>query len=252
MGCMGKIVLAIILVMPCVQAQPFQDLLLRQTTHIAGVVIDPEGVPVGGAGIYHSNDWRQAHQTDAEGKFELDTRAPAIVIRKVGFRSEWLRVTEAGELRVRLQKLSESRVFPTCSSTGQYVGMHGWGASFYFPRTSDIKESGQGQDSDYAARSYYVETAQGRKGIRHGSGPMWSFGMPLDQDIWRSVKYEEATYDVGGLTIIDARGQLANDNRWRSLGKFGETASYSDVDEATAKILDRFLDGACLKRASRQ
>jgi hypothetical protein len=38
MGCMGKIGLAIILVMPCVRAQPFQDLLLRQSAHIAGVL----------------------------------------------------------------------------------------------------------------------------------------------------------------------------------------------------------------------
>ena len=34
-----------------------------------------------------------------------------------------------------------------------------------------------------------------------------------------------------------------NGERWRSLGKFGESASYSDVDEATAKILDNFLEG---------
>jgi hypothetical protein len=61
------------------------------------------------------------------------------------------------------------------------------------------------------------------------------------------VKYEEVTYDVGGLMIIDARGQLQDGNRWRSLVKFGESASYSNIDEATAKILDQFLDGACLK-----
>ena len=61
--------------------------------------------------------------------------------------------------------------------------------------------------------------------------------------LWRSVKYEEVTFDWGGVTIIDARGQLPNGNRWRYLGMFGESASYSDMDEATAKILDRFLDG---------
>ena len=59
-------------------------------------------------------------------------------------------------------------------------------------------------------------------------------------------------FDVGGLTIIDARGQLANGNRWRTLSKFGESASYYDMDEATAKILDQFLDSVCLKIASPQ
>ena len=54
-------------------------------------------------------------------------------------------------------------------------------------------------------------------------------------------------FDDDGLPIIDARGQSPGGKRWRQLGKFAESASYSDVDEATAKILDRFLDGACLK-----
>lgn len=81
---------------------------------------------------------------------------------------------------------------------------------------------------------------------------MWSFGTPPDLDVWRSVAYQEATFEVGVVTIIDARGQLPNGSRWRNLGKFGESASYSDVDEATAKLLDQFLDGACLKSAPRQ
>jgi hypothetical protein len=96
-------------------------------------------------------------------------------------------------------------------------------------------------------RNYYVETNQGRKGIAHGNGAFWSLGTPSDLDVWRSVKYEDVAYDGGGFPIIDARGQLSNGKRWRSLGKVGESASYSDMDEATAKILDQFLDDACLK-----
>jgi hypothetical protein len=81
----------------------------------------------------------------------------------------------------------------------------------------------------------------------HGSGPMWSFGLPSEPDVWRSIEYEEIVYDNSGVRIIDARGQFSNGNRWRNLGMFGESASYTDMDEATAKILDRFMDGACLK-----
>jgi hypothetical protein len=33
---------------------------------------------------------------------------------------------------------------------------------------------------------------------------------------------------------------------------FGESASYSDIDESTAKILDRLLDAACLGSTSRR
>lgn len=76
--------------------------------------------------------------------------------------------------------------------------------------------------------------------------------MPEDLDVWPSVKYEEITYDFGGVAVMDARGQLQNGNRRRYLGMFGESASYDDVDDAAAKTLDRFLDGACLKLPSRQ
>jgi len=33
---------------------------------------------------------------------------------------------------------------------------------------------------------------------------------------------------------------------WRYLGVFGESAFYRDVNEATARILDHVIDGACL------
>lgn len=106
-------------------------------------------------------------------------------------------------------------------------------------------------DTDYNARNYYLST-EPQRGILHGSGLAWSLGTPSDRDVWRSVKYEEVVYDVEGLTIIDARGQLPNGNRWRILGRFGESASYSDMGETIAKILDQFLDGACLKSTPRR
>jgi hypothetical protein len=214
------------------------------------VVVDPEGKPVDGARIDHSNNRGPALQTDSEGRFELDTRAPVLVIRKSGFRSELVLAQDASEVRVILQKLSANQTFPTCSTGGRYYKIDGWMAWFQFPRRRGVKATRQVHDIDYSMRGYYVETNQG-KGIRHGSGMFWSLEVPPDEDVWRSVKYEEVRYEAGDLTIVDARGQLPNGNRWRYLGKFGESASYSDVDEATAKILDRFLDGACLKSTPR-
>jgi hypothetical protein len=120
-----------------------------------------------------------------------------------------------------------------------------------FPKMQGVKASPEGRDVDYGMRYYYVKTRRGPKGIMHGFGPTWSWGMPSDNDVSRSVQYEEVAYDAGGITIIDARGQLPNGNRWRYLGMFGESASYDDIDEATAKVLDRFLDGACLKTRAR-
>ena len=236
----------------CMQAQTVQDVLLPESRHIAGMVFDPEGKPVVEARIDHSGDSRKNHQTDSKGRFELDTRAPIFIVRKAGFRSELVRTQNATEVRVTLQKLSKGRAFPICSSTGRYEGIEGWGASLQFSRVSGVKASRQSRDIDYGARSYYTETKQGPKGIMHGSGPLWSWGVPLDGDVWRSVAYEESAFDAGGMMIIDARGKMANGNQWRYLGKFGESASYSEVDETTARVLDQFLDGACLKSSKQR
>jgi hypothetical protein len=228
-----------------------QGLLLPQSRHIVGIVADSDGKPVAEARIDHANDRRQAHQTDSEGRFELDTDAPSVVISKAGFRSELVRTQDQAEVQVTLQRLTVKQTFPSCSNTIPHVGIDGWGARFEFPVTSGITASRQGQDVDYGVRSYYVDTKSGPKGIRHGSGPMWSFGLPNDQGVWRSVKFQEIAYDFRGLMILDARGQLPNGDYWRYLGKFGESASYFDADQDTANVLDKFLDGACLTPKSR-
>jgi hypothetical protein len=239
-----------ILMAACAQAQLPQDLLLPETRHIFGVVVDAQGEPVAKASIDHTNDRLHVHQTDSEGRFELDTRAPAVVVREAGFRSEFVRTQDASQLRIALQRPEKIQAFRTCSSTRRYVGLPaGWRAQLQFPRDRGVKASPQGHDIDYVARSYYVETKEGRKGIRHGSGPNWTDGMPLDQNVWRSVKYAETTFDAGSYTIVDARGQFPNGNLWRELIKPFESASYSEVDAETARILDRFLDGACVKPA---
>ena len=244
---MRKIVLAVIFV-AYAQGQPDRELMLPEVRHVMGVVLDQDGKPVADAHIRHTDDRRQAHETDADGRFILDTRAPIVVIRKAGYRSEVVRTREASEVEIRLQKYNP--IFRICTNGGQYEGLEGWGASFQFVKVPGITASRQGRDIDYGMRSYYVNTKQGTKGIRHGSGPLWSFGEPLDSDVWRSSNYEETVFEIGVYTIIDARGQFLDGTRWRNLGKFGESASYGKMDEETAKILDRFLDGACLKPAA--
>jgi hypothetical protein len=245
---MLRIASGLLLAVVCLEGQGRMDLRLPQDPrHIVGLVVDPEEKPVPEARLDHTNDNRQLHQTDTNGRFELNTQAPAIVIRKAGFQSELVQMQDATEVRVALRKLTGTRPFPSCSKTGPYEGISGWDASFQFSTVPGVTAGKQGQDADYGMRRYYVDTNQGPKGIMHGSGPLWSFGIPIDRDVWKSVKYEEVTYKFGDFTVMDARGQFQNGNRWRYLGKVGESASYSDVDEATAKILDKFLDGACLK-----
>jgi len=178
-------------------------------------------------------------------------------VRKAGYRSEIVRTQETlSDVRIILQKLDA--IFLLCpfgngavgvNSTAEHVGLEGWGAMFQFAAVPGITASKQGQDVDFGSRFYYLETKADRKGIAHGSGPSWSFGQPLNSDVWSSVKYSEMTFQIGAFMIIDARGELPDRTRWRTLGKFGETASYRNVDEDTAQVLDQFLDGACLNLA---
>jgi len=224
-------------------------LLLAQARHVSAVVVDPEGKPVAEAWIDHAGFGTRgprAPRTDSEGRFALDTRAPVVVIRKAGFRSEVLRTPDASEVRITLQKAVGVRALQVCSYCKTCEGLEGWGAWFFFPMTPEVTAGPQGADIDYGARGYYTDTQQGRKAIRHGAGPLWSDGMPFDEDVWRSVEYRETSFEFRGVTIIDARGKLPNGKCWRCLGRPGESADYRDVDEATARILDRVLDGVCL------
>jgi hypothetical protein len=243
---MWKLALGVVLVVVWTPAQILRDLLLPKPRHIVGVVVDPEGRPVPNASIDHSNDLRRAHQTDSDGRFVLDTQAPAIVVRKAGYQSELLRTQNVTTVRVVLRRLTGSQALPACKDEEGYVGIEGWRSVLRFPRIPGVRVSQQGRDIDFGIRCYSVETSEGRKGITHGSGPLWSFGTPLDDEVWQTSTFAEASIVAGDQTITDARGQLANGRRWRYLGRFGESADYSDVDETTAKILDQVLDGACL------
>lgn len=249
---MSRLVLAVVLAVPLMRAQTYQQLLLSEARHIVGTVVDSEGRPVAEARVDHSDDRRHAHQTGPDGRFELTTRAPALVIRKAGFRSEWLRIQDSMPTQITLQELNQSGSFPFCSKRTRYVGLEGWGAVFQFPRVPGLSAGEQTNGIDAGDRSYYIKSNSGPKRIQHGSGPMWSFGMPRDEDVWRAVTYEEKSYELGRLTVIDARGKVRSGNFWRSLGKIGESASYSDVNAEAAQILDRVLDGACLKSTRRQ
>lgn len=135
----------------------------------------------------------------------------------------------------------------------RYQGIIGWGSRLQFPRIPGVKASAQGRDIDYGIRFYTVKTSEGRKAIRQGSGPFWSFGIPSDMDVWRTIRLEETVSTVDGQTLTDSRGQLGNGHWWRYLGIVGESADYWDVDERAAQILDEVLDGACLSSgAARQ
>lgn len=266
---MQKLALGVILCAGWIQGQAFEELLLPSARRIKGVVVDEDGNPVVGAEIHHSSNPRRLPTTQMRGEFDLETRAPVLVIRKKGYESRVVRTEESatritlrrateGEseqtkteesqaVRITLRKIREVRRIPACPGSRQSPGNAGLFTSFVFPRVPEVSVGRLGHDVDYTVRYYTLKTKKGRKGIQHGWGYAWSFGLPLDSYVWESAKYEETRYENDGVAITDARGQTSDGRRWRSLGKLGESATYDDVDEATAKVLDRLLDGVCLR-----
>ena len=99
-------------------------------------------------------------------------------------------------------------------------------------------------DVDYAATSYYIQTKAGTQGIISGSGPMYSFGAPSDEDVSTSVQYSEFMYESG---VIDAAGHSADGKYWRSKSIFGSAAHYYNQTRETAEQLDGVMDRLSIK-----
>jgi hypothetical protein len=217
-----------------------ERLLLPDEQHVSGFVVDPGGAPIPDAWVYHLGG-RAAAKTDAEGRFDLTTRVPRVVIRKPGYESYALDTQLAKDVKLILRPIS--RNLPMCSRPDSCHSLHG---GFCFPNVKGVKAHTPNSDSDYVAESFTV----GKNGIQHGSGYAWSFGIPFDEHVWAATNYRENSYmriGLGGLVgIVDARGKSPKGTYWRYLGYFSESASYDDVNRATAELLDEVLDGVCL------
>jgi hypothetical protein len=234
------------LAMAHLSAQPAQDLLLPESRHIFGIVVDSSGSPIPDAAVVYTGGPRV--DTNAEGRFELDTRAPQFIIVKPGYRGALVRTETTDAPRITLQRLKETMVFPTCPTTAGRVGLKWGNARLLFPKIRGMIAGPEGRGDHCSWRTYSIKPGQGPPVIGHIQGVQMGGG-PSDREIWRSRTYEDIDYTVGDEVVFDIRGEFANGNRWRCLGRFLESACYSDVDPAAAKIFDRFLDGACLAPA---
>lgn len=218
-------------------------ILLPKAQTVAGIVVDAAGNPVAGAHIDHSDVREQESLfTDEQGRFQVRTRAPALVVRKLGFDGALIRTGPVGPLRVVLEKATGS--IPACRDKCE--GLASAKSMFCFAPVPGVEVHGQGKMGESTSRAFLVTTRDGPREILLGSGPMWSLGIPYTGDVWESTEYSEKSFAIGDSEIIDARGVTMDGKRWRYLGRFGESASYYEVDARDAALADRFLDGACV------
>jgi hypothetical protein len=221
-----------------------KSLLLPHEKKVSGQVLDSSGHPIGGASLQVANSSREKLSTDSNGHFELTTRAPAVVVRKAGYKSAFVRTSDSTVVTIILD--SSHTTITMCSNKSSCESIVGFWGIFCLPRLNGIKVSKQGNDVDYGQRFFSVQSKDGLRSIWHGSGPSWDWGMPSNEDVWRSVEYSEQSFQVGDYVVVDARGQTSEGKFWRYVGRWGESASYRDVDRESANQLDKVLDGICI------
>lgn len=224
--------------------------MLPSATRLSGIVADIDGKPLADVWLHHTGLQGRILKTDAEGRFEIQTRAPAIVFRKDGFKGRYYRIERDATVEV---KLDPAPPLKACPSSARCLSIECFMSAFCLPKVRGVSVTEQGNDSDYAQRQFVIQTPSGSKGIQHAAGPMWGSGLPLDEDVWSAVEYRETDYrDLEGFLVIDARGKASNGECWRILGHAFETASYRKLPADEASLLDKVLDGVCLRLQPRK
>jgi hypothetical protein len=233
-------------------AQPGGEkgLLLPHQVRFSGIVVDADGNSILEATVAHANLRTHAVETDAGGKFTIDTNAPTVTIEKPGYRSQRITTSDAAGVRITLARLSES--FPMCEETTSRTGLDGLRGGLYFRAIAGIRATPPVTDVDYVARNYSILVGRKKYSVLYGAGPMWGGGEPRDELVWKSVQFEQRNYEVGTVDLIDAQGTMPDGTRWRQLGEWGASASYENVPPEAAATLDKLLDSACWKPSARK
>ena len=233
-----------------IPAQTEKTYLLPSVLRLSGVVTDGAGNPLPEVWISHTGLALGNSKTDSNGRFEIETRAPAIVFRKGGFQSRYLRIDNGHENSLAIILAGPAPQMKSCNGASGCISLEFFGGAFCLPKIRSVHVSKQGNDVDYGCRSLWITTPGGNVGVQHCSGGLWGSGFPFDQDVWSASEYTEAAYqDREGFLITDARGKSPEGKYWRVLGHAFETVSYRRVSAQDGAVLDRVIDGACIKPA---
>ena len=222
-----------------------------------GTVVDPEGKPIAGATVGSRMvvlDWSSFSEparanmkavtpTNDTGDFTLSASSPCVLVRKIGYRSYRIKASDRMPVTIVMQPIPKQNI-PACESRSCPTMAFPGGLCLGKPE--GLKVIGPTSDIDYTMQSLAFRTPAGWRGIRHGVGGMWSFGVPTGPETCSSSDFEETAYEADGFPVVDARGKAPDGTLWRYLGMFGDSADYGKVDEKTAKILNRVLDRTCI------
>ena len=218
-------------------------LLLQAPQAVTGVVLDDAGTPVAGAHIDHSDvQAREQLFSDDHGRFQIRTRAPALIVRKLGYDGQLVRLSKTQPIHVVLHR--STRRLAACAAHCRTLETSA--SAFCIPTIPGVSSGEQGRYEDTFVRAFTLAGSEASGEMLHGAGAHWSLGIPYTGDVWESSDYSEHSFIGKGADVIDARGIAPGGKRWRYLGRFGESVSYYEAEPATAAAFDRVIDGVCL------
>ena len=216
---------------------------------ISGIVVDEKGAPLAGVSVQHVVFAFRPLLTDANGAFRVSPGGAAVVLRKAGYDSAFLRIGTERNFRIEMHPARE-RHLPKCEANARCEKFGGATGSLCFPVPANVTTNLE-KGPDGAAIIYRAKGPSGERRAIHGIGFSWSLG-PSSYDVWGSAEYSEVVYS--DLNIIDARGVTGAGKHWRFFGitpgpnapLLLEGMEYRDLDPASAAIFDQAIDGACL------
>jgi len=177
--------------------------------------------------------------TDRDGRFALQKPAQLIRFSKTGYRPVTKR-TRVDGLDVVLQTSNDSTWAPPACSP-QRPRRFGQIMMFTAPTGVRVQTT---TDVDY--RTAVVQFRG--SALEFGTGPHWTFGLPLVQLLDAMVLVDErdvrTPWDDPGA---EYRGVSADGKHWRGVYLFGESISYDGADAIAAKYFDSIIDSLCFQ-----
>ena len=140
---------------------------------------------------------------------------------------------------------AKPRILPTCSTV---VARQSSPFRMRVPTPRGVpRKEGGGVDAVSERWQY------GQARLRHGSGILWSLGLPPSTVLRRLTAVEErdvrlpmaAIADRADHLVVDVSGAYASGKRYRFVGVVFETFHYDEASVEEAAFFDRMLDAMC-------
>lgn len=212
-----------------------------------GVVVDAAGRGIDQAVVIASGvGLERSAITDRDGKFHLKTAGAFVSVRRIGFAPRVVRVAELPAThRIQLIVATDAMLdLPRCKALpGVGKGWIGGGLRLK-PSSSSRGPERDGPDGPGAVSQWFVKV--GKSTLRIVDGDLAHAGLPFEEVLRSSMKFETRGWTYHGMVGLDLKGESVDGRRWRWFGTAdGASLEYAGASREDAESLDRMFGFAC-------